>query len=71
MPVIAVAKRGEMAVMMKAAARQGWVVTPTRGNHIKWLAPSGAIVFSASTPSDVRAYRNMASDLRKRGLVLP
>ena len=65
------AKRGEIADLMRVALAQGWSVKATRGNHIRWQAPTGAIVFSASTPSDVRAYRNMASDLRKRGLVLP
>lgn len=52
----------------KAAQEQGWTVAKTRNNHMKFQAPSGAIVFTSSTPSDVRAVHNLTASLRRNGL---
>lgn len=54
--------------LAKAAVQAGWTLFKTGGDHIKWRSPSGAIVFSASTPSDFRVARNVRTELRKRGL---
>ena len=51
--------------LAKVATDAGWNVTPTRGGHIKWQAPTGAVVFSASTPSDKRAMANHIGFLRR------
>lgn len=50
------------------AAQQGWTVEHTRGGHERWLAPDGAIVIMASTPSDKRAWLNARAALRRAGL---
>lgn len=54
--------------LIRAAEAQGWAVSRTRGGHLRWRAPSGALVFTASTPSDWRALANILSYLRRNGL---
>lgn len=55
--------------LIKQAERQGWVVTKTKGNHLRWVSPSGRIVFSAFTPSDKRGLLNTIKELRVGGFV--
>jgi hypothetical protein len=52
------------------ARQAGWHISPLRGGHMIWRAPSGAWVYSSSTPSDWRAPRKLRTDLRRHGLVL-
>ena len=59
----------DVANLVKQAEAQGWVVTLSKGNHIKWTSPSGASVFTASTPSDWRVLCNIKRDLRKYGFI--
>lgn len=64
----------ELQTLIKQAKRQGWDVKPTRAGKYKWTPPKnlpkgGLPYFSSITPSDRRAIHNIASDLRKRGLV--
>lgn len=54
--------------LVEAAQGAGWSVAKTRGNHVKWVSPTGAVVFSASTPSDHRAIYNIRAQLRRHGL---
>lgn len=54
--------------LARLALDQGWRVTKTKGNHVKWQGPAGGTVFSASTPGDFRAIRNTRSRLRRLGL---
>lgn len=54
--------------LVREAERQGWVVTTTGGGHLKWTGPEGGLVFTPSTPSDVRALKNATADLRRNGL---
>ena len=56
--------------LMAQAGEQGWSVIHTGGNHIKWIAPSGAIVFSGSTNSDKRAILNIQRELRFKGFII-
>ena len=58
----------EWHVLVDAAQAAGWSVAKTRGNHVKWASPTGAVVFSASTPSDRRAIHNIRAMLRRKGL---
>ena len=53
-----------------AAIAPGWVATLTKGGHIRLTHPSGGIIHTAFTPSDWRARRNLASQVRRyeRGL---
>ena len=50
------------------AESQGWVVTPTKNGHLKWVSPAGAVVISPSTPSDWRSMKNHVAYLRRAGL---
>lgn len=58
----------EFAPYARQAVLRGWRVEPTKNLHLKWIAPSGAIIFSSSTPSDRRAALNLRSQLRREGL---
>lgn len=60
--------RKEFAELRRIAEAAGWTVTMTSGGHLRWAAPSGAIVFSSSSPSDWRAVHKHRSELRKKGL---
>ena len=60
----------DLKTLQKEAVSQGWVVNLSNGNHIKWIAPNGKVVFTSNTPSDKRALENMKRDLKSAGLVL-
>jgi predicted RNA binding protein YcfA (HicA-like mRNA interferase family) len=59
----------EVHQLIELAVMQGWSVERTKGSHLKWLSPLGAIMFSASTPSDTRAIQNIKKELRLRGFI--
>jgi predicted RNA binding protein YcfA (HicA-like mRNA interferase family) len=44
---------------------EGWTIEATGGGHVKWRHPSGALVYSAATPSDRRAWNNHLSQMRR------
>jgi len=50
--------------LIELAQAQGWVVERRNNNHLKWTSPTGYVVWSASTPSDRRALRNIARYLK-------
>jgi len=52
----------------RKAKRQGWTITGTRGRHLAWTSPAGAVVYTPSSPSDSRGYRNTVALLRRAGL---
>ncbi len=56
--------------LAQRALAQGWTIEKTSKSHLRWQAPTGEVVFTASTPSDRRVVMNVRSDLRRRGLVL-
>lgn len=60
----------DLNILMAQADEQGWSVIRTGGHHIKWIAPSGAIVFSGSTNSDKRAILNIKRELRFKGFII-
>jgi hypothetical protein len=62
--------RKEFKQIVKIAESKGWVVQLTGGGHLKWTSPTGQIVFSASTPSDGRAVKNLVSELRRHGITI-
>ena len=52
------------------AEKQGWVVTRTGGDHIKFLPPNGmSMVICSSSPSDHFTLRLLKRDLRVRGFI--
>lgn len=52
--------------LVRAARKQGWTVTITGGNHLKWVAPDGDHLVTSLTPrrNDVRP---IIQHLRKKG----
>jgi hypothetical protein len=57
----------EQRKLAKRAAAQGWKIKHTRGDHVVWVAPNGKKLYSAATPSDVRALKNHLARMRKAG----
>jgi len=60
--------RRDMEELVRLARAQGWDVEKTGSGHWKFKAPTGQIVFAASTPSDWRAIKNAKSWLKRAGL---
>jgi predicted RNA binding protein YcfA (HicA-like mRNA interferase family) len=65
------ATRREYQALVDLAQEQGWVVTLTGGDHLRFQGPDGQLVFTAQTPSDHRSIKNAVSFLRRAGLVVP
>jgi hypothetical protein len=59
----------ELNHLIKEAECQGWSILKTAKGHYKWLSPIGNFFFSASTPSDHRALKNIKQDLARRGFI--
>lgn len=57
----------ELKPIIRQAERQGWIVTQTKASHLRWKSPGGRSVFSALTPSDWRATRNILRMLKEAG----
>jgi hypothetical protein len=58
---------------LREAARQavaeGWQVTPTGKNHLRWRSPRGAVVITGSTPQRYgNGPRNAVRALARAGL---
>jgi hypothetical protein len=41
----------------------------TKGHHYKWVSPLGRFFFSAYSPSDHRAIKNLKRDLKINGFL--
>lgn len=54
--------------LIDAAIEAGWTMEKRKSGHLKLTSPKGDIIFTASTPSDWRATKNLASQLRKLGV---
>lgn len=52
--------------LISTARLRGWTVTYTPGGHVRFAHPDGGLVHAASTPSDYRAVRNIAAELRRQ-----
>ena len=59
----------EVLALIKQAVDQGWKVDQTNKGHYKWRSPRGGFFFSASTPSDHRAIKNIKQDLKRYGFI--
>lgn len=62
---------GYLRKISAEARKQGWGVERTAKSHIKFVPPSGPLIYSAGTPSDPRGMKNLESRLRRQGLILP
>ena len=61
----------DLRPLVEAALGAGWEVTKTGSGHLRFKSPTGALVFTGSTPSDHRAVENVRALLRNAGLALP
>lgn len=59
----------EIRDLIKRAESQGWQITRSKGDHLKWVSPSGKPLFFGSTPSDIRSLKNQVSLMRKHGFI--
>jgi hypothetical protein len=57
-------KRDLQKLITYAQAR-GWTVTKTASGHIRLRHPSGALIYTGSTPPDHRAVLNASSAIRR------
>ena len=55
----------ELRPLAKRYKAKGWRLEPTGGGHIKWIAPNGHVVYSASTPSDWRGVLDLTARLKR------
>jgi hypothetical protein len=58
----------KLRALLELATEQHWEVRIRTNNHLVWVSPAGEKVFSAATPSDYRAVKNLARDLKHHGL---
>jgi hypothetical protein len=58
----------DMNALVNAAEKQGWTVTYTGSGHYKFKSPSGAVVFTSSTPGRSRSLTNTKALLKRKGL---
>ena len=54
--------------LAKKALDQGWSISLTGGDHIRWVSPDGLVVTSSQTPSDHRSVKNTRAQLARGGL---
>ena len=63
-------KLKDLHVLIEQAESQGWVISPTKNGHYKWVSPTGNLFFSSSTPSDSNAIHQIRRDLTRRGCII-
>lgn len=57
----------EIKQIVQDAESRGWTREPSRNGHIKLRHPTtGRMVVMASTPSDVRALKNIRAELKRK-----
>lgn len=52
-------------VLGEAYRRKGWEWSMTKGGHVRGKHVSGALVFTAASPSDHRSQKNLLSDIKR------
>lgn len=61
----------ELNELRRIAEQQGWKVTQTKGDHMKWLPPDGGpFVITSASPSTSNIIKTIKHQLQKRGLAL-
>lgn len=64
------ARSKEIREIVRTALRAGWQVVHTKNCHLKFTAPSGAIVFVGANNQHWRNVHNCKARLRREGLPL-
>jgi len=59
----------DVKAVVPRALHQGWRVELRRAGHLVFRAPSAGtpLIFTGSTPSDVRSTRNLVAKLKRHG----
>jgi len=55
----------DMRQLRKRAAALGWSASRTNGGHLRWRHETGSLVFSPSTPGDIRSIRNTLATIKR------
>lgn len=55
----------ELKQLREEAEDRGWKITKTNGGHLKWTAPKGGFIYTALTPSDRRAVKNIRAMMKR------
>lgn len=63
-------KKKEAKAFVRALLKQGCTVERTGGGHLKVTTPGGEMVYTGSTPSDLRSWLNARARLRRAGVDL-
>jgi hypothetical protein len=58
-------KNGDMRDLVDYAKGLGWGIEQTNGKHLKFFMPGTKPVFTSSTPSDRRSWRNCKARLKR------
>lgn len=59
----------DISQLVNKAIKQGWSVTVTNDTHLKWVSPTGDILFSSMTPRHPVTIKKIRKDLRMRGFI--
>lgn len=58
--------KGDMKAFVRRKIKEGWKIERTKKGHLRWFcAATGAVIFSASTPSDYRTLQNTMADIKR------
>ena len=60
----------EINKLMRSARKQGWDIVQIKSGHLKWVSPVGDIIYSAFTPSDRNAVKQIQRELRLKGFII-
>lgn len=61
----------DLRQIRRDAEKRGWLIRLTNGGHLKWIWVNGTVLFSAQTPSDYRAIKNIENRIRRIEQGLP
>jgi len=53
--------------LKKSLIKQGWNCSVRKCGHLKFVSPSGKVLFTSATPSDVRAIHKIRAQARRMG----
>lgn len=54
--------------LVEWATAKGWVVTQTKGEHLKFTHPRAGVSFHSKTGSDYRGWLNARAQIRRKML---